>query len=55
MVSFNANHYFSPRSHKRTPERFWIPAQTFTPPTVAPGQTAGALRFVSLALHILPQ
>jgi hypothetical protein len=24
-----------------------------TPPTVAPGQTPGALRFVSLALHIL--
>src|ERR1700684_4505015 len=24
-------------------------------PTVAPGQTPGALRFVSLALHILPQ
>ncbi len=23
-----------------------------TPPTVAPGQTPGALRFVSLALHI---
>src|SRR5580698_10055897 len=26
-----------------------------SPPTVAPGQTPGALRFVSLALHILPQ
>ena len=26
-----------------------------TPPTVAPGQTPGALRFVSLALHILSQ
>jgi hypothetical protein len=24
-------------------------------PTVAPGQNPGALRFVSLALHILPQ
>jgi len=39
---------------KQTPERFWIP---FRPslPTVAPGQNPGALRFVSLALHILPQ
>jgi hypothetical protein len=38
------------------PERFWIPLELrFALPTVAPGQTPGALRFVSLALHILPQ
>src|SRR5215469_3041251 len=37
---------------KLTPERFWIPLR-LTLPTVAPGQTPGALRFVSLALHIL--
>ena len=46
-------------SHRATslqtaPERFWIPFR-LSLPTVAPGQTPGALRFVSLALHILPQ
>jgi hypothetical protein len=40
----------------KMPERFWIPLELrFALPTVAPGQTPGALRFVSLALHILPQ
>jgi hypothetical protein len=52
MIGRNADHYFSPRTNAG--ERFWIPLR-LSPPTVAPGQTAGALRFVSLALHILPQ
>src|SRR3984957_16840851 len=42
------------RSCKLAPERFWIPLR-LSLPTVAPGRTPGALRFVSLALHILPQ
>src|SRR3974390_3461842 len=42
------------RSCKPAPERFWIPLR-LSLPTVAPGQFPGALRFVSLALHILPQ
>jgi len=57
MAGFNANHYFSPRSFSTasdTRERFWIPFR-LSLPTVAPGQFPGALRFVSLALHILPQ
>jgi hypothetical protein len=52
MIGRNTDHYFSPRTNAA--ERFWIPLR-LSPPTVAPGQTAGALRFVSLALHILPQ
>ena len=42
------------RSCKPAPERFWIPLR-LSLPTVAPGQFPGALRFVSLALHILSQ
>jgi hypothetical protein len=44
------------RFHEAMLERFWIPLELrLALPTVAPGQTPGALRFVSLALHILPQ
>ena len=53
----NASHYFSSciaQPYPRADERFWIPLR-LTLPTVAPGQTPGALRFVSLALHILSQ
>ena len=52
-----ANHYFSPRHSITTSKRRRDSGFPFrlTLPTVAPGQTPGALRFVSLPLHILPQ
>ena len=58
--SYLAKHGPTITSHRTSPlpqtapERFWIPLR-LSPPTVAPGQTPGALRFVSLAPHILPQ
>jgi len=57
MAGSTANHYFSPRglltaSWRRRDSGFPF---RLTLPTVAPGQTPGALRFVSLALHILPR
>ena len=53
-----ASHYFSsyiaqPVAHGLTRDS-GFPLR-LTLPTVAPGQTPGALRFVSLALHILSQ
>jgi len=43
-------------SHRaRTPERFWIPFQTLRCRRWRPAKTPGALRFVSLALHVLPR
>ena len=51
MAGSHANHYFSPRAKRRRDDGFPF---RLTPPTVAPGQFPGALRFVSLALHILP-
>jgi hypothetical protein len=51
-----ANHYFSPhKSASANRAREILDSLRLSPPTVAPGQTPGALRFVSLALHILPQ
>ena len=53
----SAGHYFSLRSlvtHKPAPERDSGFPFRLSLPTVAPGPFAGALRFVSLALHILP-
>jgi len=52
-----SGHYFSLRSlltHKPAPERDSGFPFRLSLPTVAPGPFAGALRFVSLALHILP-
>ena len=55
MAGSKANHYFSPRSFiPASHAREILDSLRLTPPTVAPGQTPGALRFVSLALHILP-
>jgi hypothetical protein len=53
----SAGHYFSLRSlltRKPAPERDSGFPFRLSLPTVAPGPFAGALRFVSLALHILP-
>jgi hypothetical protein len=51
-----ANHYFSPRKFASANRaREILDSLRLSLPTVAPGQTPGALRFVSLALHILPQ
>jgi hypothetical protein len=52
MAGPKTSHYFSPRTKCRRDYGFLI---RLTPPTVAPGQIPEALRFVSLALHILPQ
>jgi hypothetical protein len=45
-----ANHYFSPQKAGEI-----LDSLRLSLPTVAPGQTPGALRFVSLVLHIPPQ
>jgi hypothetical protein len=50
MAGFSPNHYFSPQNAGEI-----LDSLRLSLPTVAPGQTPGALRFVSLALHILPQ
>src|SRR3954451_15755474 len=52
----SADHYFSPRSllSQTNAERDSGFPFRLSLPTVAPGPFAGALRFVSLALHILP-
>ena len=56
MSSKQANHYFSPRKFASANRaREILDSLRLSLPTVAPGQTPGALRFVSLALHILPQ
>jgi hypothetical protein len=57
MAGKKANHYFSPRNLVTASSRRRDSGFPFrlTLPTVAPGQTTGALRFVSLALHILSQ
>jgi hypothetical protein len=56
MAALQANHYFSPRKFASANRaREILDSLRLSPPTVAPGQTPGALRFVSLALHILPQ
>jgi len=50
-----ANHYFSPRKlASANRAREILDSLRLSLPTVAPGQTPGALRFVSLVLHILP-
>jgi len=54
MEGSQANHYFSLRSRISNSSRqrdSGFPVR-LTLPTVAPGPTSGALRFVSLALHI---
>jgi len=56
MAGSNANHYFSPRNFVTASRaREILDSLRLSLPTVAPGQTPGALRFVSLVLHILPQ
>src|SRR5215831_4095009 len=57
MTGKPADHYFSslfaqvPTCQRTRDSGFPL---RLSLPTVAPGQTPGALRFVSLALHILP-
>src|SRR5271165_4145742 len=58
MVSSNhlvrTSHYFSQPRFQQSRRRDSGFLFRLSLPTVAPGQTPGALRFVSLALHVLP-
>jgi hypothetical protein len=56
MIGQHADHYFSlpfTQVHTRKRTRDSGFPLRLTLPTVAPGQNPGALRFVSLALHVL--